>query len=531
MCAITGGFGPGLRELSGFRDLMAGRGPDAFATRVGENFSVCHSRLAVVGTSTPDVAQPFFDSGVSLLVNGFISNYKEIRASHGWAARPSDCSVILSLYLKGGTAALGQLRGQFAGVLIDENKNKAILFRDASGITPLYYASVGEHVLFSSQASWLPALAEYFEIPYSPSLNRAALAEWRSCGYFVGPKTLLKGIHSVQPGTTVEVNLGNGVARSRKPFFDWRHPELDESYLEATRRLVKQAVRRNLQADKPPFLLFSGGVDSTLVLHCAVEAGKRPRLVTLAYPDGENEAELAHAAEVADHYGCRLDVVKFLMPSLAELQRLFAERIDWPLDGGSLLPKIALADHCRAEGAVTVLGGSGADELFGGYRRHSARLELYRRGTLSNVVLERNYFCEWIGKHDENGLGPYRLFIQCARDSRYADPGFVYDLCELSQLHNPRLDSCFSNIGIEYRPVFQDQDLVRFAASLRLDTKMVQGMTKGILRDAFADEVPAHFLSVPKMPLRFAEMEPSLKWRERVMAAWMCSKELFLSAA
>jgi asparagine synthase (glutamine-hydrolysing) len=526
MCAIAGGLGADLKELSGFRDVMKGRGPDAFSTYVGADFSVCHSRLAVVGADAPETTQPFVDNGVVLLVNGFISNHCEIRASHGWPASPSDCSVILSLYLHGGVAALGELRGQFAGVLIDQRKNRAILFRDPSGITPLYYASAGERVLFASQASWLPDLANYVGVPYSPSLSGDAFGEWRSCGYSVGPKTLLEGIHSVQPGEAIEVDLKQARVHSRGMFFDWRHPATDESHLETTRRLVKQAVERNLQEDTPPFLLFSGGLDSTLVLHCAVAAGDQPRLVTLAYPDGQNEAELAHASEVADHYGCKLEIVNFAMPSQAELQKLFSERVDWPLDGGSLLPKLAMADYCRSKGAVIVLGGSGADELFGGYRRHAARLGLYREGILLDRTTEQDYFREWIGKHDANALGPYQCFVDSISHSEFADPGFIYDLCELSQLHNPRLDSCFANIGLEYRPVFQDQDLVRFAASLPLDTKMGRNTTKGLLRDAFADEIPAHFLAVPKTPLRFSQMGPSLKWRERVMSAWLYSRAL-----
>jgi len=130
------------------RECMHSRGPDAgdawFSAdgRVG----LGHRRLAIIDLSAGG-AQPKHFGALSLVFNGEIYNYRELRA--GLEARgrrftsQSDTEVLLQLYDEKQEAMLGELRGMFAFALWDGARRRMLLARDPYGIKPLYYAEDG----------------------------------------------------------------------------------------------------------------------------------------------------------------------------------------------------------------------------------------------------------------------------------------------------------------------------------------------------------------------------------------------------
>ena len=57
--------------------------------------------------------------------------------------------------------------------------------------------------------------------------------------------------------------------------------------------------------------------------------------------------------------------------------------IDEPVYDSSMLPTYALSKIAKQEGISVLLAGNGADEVFGGYKRHYARFTDFLRGRLS----------------------------------------------------------------------------------------------------------------------------------------------------
>jgi len=431
---------------------------------------------------------------------------------------------LLSVFDQAGVAGLRKLRGQFAAAIFDTETGLVTLMRDPSGITPLYYTLTDGKVSFASQASWLGLLANGAPRDLN-KLEIEAHRQWESLGYVSGQQTLLAGVREVAPGAVMQFDLTGKLLNEASIGLPARGLKEASTPSDSVRNSIQQATARNLNADIEPYLLFSGGLDSTLLLHCMVNEGVRPRLIALQYSGGENDAELSHALRVARYYGCELEMTQFKRLDSRELQDLFLNRVDWPLDGGSLLPKVALADYLRDRDCTVVMGGSGADELFGGYQRHQARLAMSTEGVLGSLDAELNYYRSWIGKFGDSE-GAFDRFLEARSNDAYADPAFVYDLLELSQFHNPRLDSCFANVGLEYRPVFQDQDIVALAASMTLSEKSELGNPKKILRDAFRREMKPEFIDVPKSPLRFAEMGPFPAWRQSIFNAWSSARSM-----
>lgn len=515
MCGVLGAVGIDLKNVRA-EPILAGRGPDECSAFRATNSTIWHSRLATVGTTSAASRQPIRAEGLVLVCNGFISNSTELELDLGLDAESADCRLILHVYSRYGLQGLSLLRGQFAAAILDQNRQELVLARDMTGICPMYYCHPHDGtVAFASQANWLRRCG----LTRSTIVRPAAREEVVELGYVVSNETLLAGVFQVPPGHAASFSLADGVLRSVCQFTRSGHEWNRDSASDHLRDLVYASTKRNLRGDWAPWLLLSGGVDSAVLLHCAVQFGVRPEVITLRYPDGSNSDEVTRAARLAQRYSCNWHLVDGCEPSYNHLLSLFPQRIDWPVDGGSLVPKAALADFISSRGGRIALGGTGADELFGGYRRHVGRMDLLQRHSKPSLTEEAEYCRKWLAREPVFDT-VFRKFRHSAAESLFYDAAFIYDLLELQQCHNPRVDSCFANVGVEYRPVFQDQDIVHFAASLPLEDKSDREHRKALLRHAFHGELPQEHLLPPKNPLRYGAMGPTRQWRSQMCRAW-----------
>lgn len=514
MCGLIGAIGVELRTADWQPDLLR-RGRDHLSRFQHGELTVLHSRLAIVARNDPTSNQPLRQDGLTLLCNGFIGNAAEVYRKLGAAPVASDCGAVLAAYVAAGAGGLGGLRGQFAAAVVDTVADELVLLRDATGICPLYYAEVPGGLIFGSQASWVARAVGEATGSGATDIDPDAAAEFRALGYVVGPRTLRPSVRQVPPGSALRFDLDTGAARGSTRWGGDATTGRDVGDLAPS---LIRSVARNLGGDVAPWLLLSGGLDSLLVLHCAAEAGARPTAVVLGYPDGSNADEVARATEAARWYGVPLHIVEGEPPDTVITPARLHGRVDWPYDGGSLAPKLTMADFIAGRGGRVVLGGTGADELFAGYSRHQQRLGIVPAGrSRANDGDERRFFRDRIAV-GPGGAAAWEMFMLTGRS--YGDAAFAYDLLELSMLHNVRVDSCFANTALEYRPVFQDLDVVSIAAGLTIHEKSTPGVPKAVLRAAFRGAVRADYLDVPKRPLRYGRMGPTASWRSDVFRAW-----------
>src|SRR6266852_5483516 len=169
MCGINGIFAyddnaPRVdrEELIVTRESMRARGPDAEGIWISGDAAVglAHRRLSIIDLS-PAGAQPMHRGALSIIFNGEIYNYQELRddlAARGHTfVSHSDTEVMLQLFEEEGEAMLPRLRGMFAIAIWDANARRMFLARDPYGIKPLYYADDGSTVRFGSQVKALMA--------------------------------------------------------------------------------------------------------------------------------------------------------------------------------------------------------------------------------------------------------------------------------------------------------------------------------------------------------------------------------------
>src|SRR5436190_6730397 len=124
----------------------------------GSELKAClgHRRLSIIHTS-PGGHEPMLteDKRFAITFNGEIYNYEEVRNELESAGErfmtSSDCEVLLKAFRKWNVGCLDKLNGMFAFAVWDDVEKTLILMRDRVGLKPLYYAKIGDNIVFASE--------------------------------------------------------------------------------------------------------------------------------------------------------------------------------------------------------------------------------------------------------------------------------------------------------------------------------------------------------------------------------------------
>jgi asparagine synthase (glutamine-hydrolysing) len=188
---------------------MERRGPDGGGVWQRGPLALAHRRLTIIDLSQAG-AQPMIDSelGLSLVFNGCIYNYRELRAELEAAGyrffSTSDTEVILKAYHRWGPACVERFHGMFAFVVAERDTGRVAMARDRLGIKPLYLARMPGRLRF---ASTLPALLAGGDV--DTGIDRTALHHYMTFHSVVpAPLTILKGVRKLPPATvrTIEAD-------------------------------------------------------------------------------------------------------------------------------------------------------------------------------------------------------------------------------------------------------------------------------------------------------------------------------------
>lgn len=144
---------------------LAHRGPDSRGLFIGDGVGLGIQRLRVIDLVTGDQPVHSEDRTVSVVLNGEIYNYRELRddlrrRGHRFATQ-GDTEVIAHLYEEHGVDCVAHLHGMFAFALWDARRRSLLLARDRVGKKPLFYAHRDGALSFASE---LGALIEDREI-------------------------------------------------------------------------------------------------------------------------------------------------------------------------------------------------------------------------------------------------------------------------------------------------------------------------------------------------------------------------------
>jgi len=393
MCGVAGAFGQpdGGQLVKAMAERIAHRGPDAVGVRelIGEGagegqiLHLAHRRLSIIDLSTA-ADQPFVKDGLHLSYNGEVYNFRDLRreleASGVRFVTSSDTEVVLEAWRAWGPAALPKLRGMFAFALYDERAGDLVLARDPLGIKPLYVMPRGDGILFASELKAIVTAV-------GPELRVRPEALVASMLYYFVPDELtsVTGVEKLPPGswarwgrsgTTGPQRYWDPVERARTAMAG---PPADLA------RVVEESVAAHLVADVPVASFLSGGLDSSLITAIAARSdpGIEAWTITFRQQDQRLEAmpdDAVYARKMAAHLGIRLHEIE-IAPDVVDLLPRMVDVLDEPIGDPAAINTVLMCQAAREAGVKVLLSGMGADELFGGYRKHLACLlgARYRR--------------------------------------------------------------------------------------------------------------------------------------------------------
>ena len=385
MCGIAGklfldGQQPVDRDLiERMLAVIAHRGPDGQGKYFSGPVGLGHRRLAIIDLSTGDQPMTNENGTIWLVYNGEIYNFPELRKElihkgHVFHST-SDTEVIIHLYEEYGTECVSRLRGMFAFALWDDTAKFLFLARDRVGIKPLYYVNTGKALLFASEIKALLC-----EPTVQREVNPATIHRFLSFLYLPGDQTLFRGIRKLEPGHYLVAQRGQVTCHQ---YWDL-HFQPDEAgrdlnqACDELRALVTRTVREHMISDVPVGVLLSGGIDSTVVLSCAVqETGKRINTFTIGFEGEEFDDERPFARLVAERFGTEHHEMTISPGEFSGFLPAYVRHMEEPVCEA---PAIALyfVSKLARQHVTVVLSGEGGDEAFGGYQTYRNLLLLER---------------------------------------------------------------------------------------------------------------------------------------------------------
>lgn len=353
--------------LGAMMDTIRHRGPDAAGQYIDAEIALGHRRLSIIDVSEQG-NQPLYsaDGNLVLVFNGEIYNYREIRAElqeQGCTFRTNtDSEVLLHGYAVWGEQLLSRLRGMFAFVIWDKRSRTLFGARDFFGIKPLYYARMGDTLLFGSE------IKAFLKHPaFRKELNHAALEEYLTFQYSVMEETFFKNVFRLQPAHYFRYQDGK---LEMHRYWDVQFqpddkPSLD-NWVQEISTVFRDSVQAHKIADVEVGSFLSSGVDSSY----AAAAAQVDKTFTVGFGEDERYNEIGWAKQFSKAIGkqnySKVITAEEYWDALPAIQY----HMDEPLADPAA---VALYFVCglASQQVKVVLSGEGADEIFGGYNVYS----------------------------------------------------------------------------------------------------------------------------------------------------------------
>ena len=529
MCGI-GGFVDYKRDARHYaaaahsmQHALMPRGPDAAGEYQDADAVLVHRRLIVIDPEGG--AQPMYapDGDTVLVYNGELYNTEEIRKdllARGHTFRGhSDTEVLLHAFLEWDTDAFARLNGIFACAFWQPRARRLVLCRDRLGVKPLFVARVHGGLAFGSTIGAVlchPAVEPEVDADGLRALLLLGPARPPASGVF-------RQIDSLLPGHYAVLTPEGYTDRAYWELEAREHTDDLEQTIERTHELICDAARRQLVSDVPLACFLSGGLDSSILSMLAAKEyaarGETLHTWSVDYRDNDKyftknsfqpNSDNEFIQMMVDALGTRHHNVVIEPDALCAALLAATDARDLP---GMADVDSSLLLFCAAvkNGGTTVcLSGECADELFGGYPWYH-REEILFEDTFPwsrSVDLRLGLLAPGVVKDGADFVREHYLATcrrapklpgESAKDARMREM-FVLNLDWFMATLLDRKDRMSMHSGLEVRVPFCDHRIVEYAYNMPWAFKALDGREKGIVRRAFAGELPEEIVQRKKSP-------------------------------
>ncbi|RLV59816.1 asparagine synthase (glutamine-hydrolyzing) [Parashewanella curva] len=376
MCGILATFSL-TRSISESQVLTAlsalnHRGPDETGIwqEKGTSVFLGHTRLSIIdlkGGHQPMLSE---DKSIVAIVNGEFYDYQKITQElqqQGYTFKTHcDSEILINLYLHYGTACLEHLRGEFAFVIWDRQKNRVFAGRDRFGIKPLFYYQDEVNIYFASEIKAFKALGLPLKWDKDTFFSEITMFHTPDATLFEQVKEVKPAHYLLKPLHSYSIDLIS--------YWDFYYPTQghnlnisEQEAVEAVTEQFQEAVKLRLMADVPVACYLSGGIDSCSILGMAQHLSKKQiTALTLSF-DHKDYDEFPYAKEMAEHTNSRFVPIPVTADDIADN---FADSVynsEKAVLNGHGVSKYILSRETQKQGFKVVLTGEGADEFLAGY--------------------------------------------------------------------------------------------------------------------------------------------------------------------
>lgn len=358
------------------------------------------------------VPQPIVREG-RLVANCEIYNWKELSSKYDIDAK-NDSDLLIQLIEKQIADKVKIDTSPDVSQIIDDTlrefigvysfaywlDDKVYLARDILGLKPMWY-STNSGFAFASEKKAIDA-------------------------------TIYLNIKELNPREILCYDIKNDtITKYNREFFSItpEHEGVVESIRADVEKLLTDAITIRIP-DEPFGILFSGGVDSTIIAYLCKLIGKQPGVdldftcYTVGLKGEVESPDVRYAKKVAEELGLSLIVSEIDIEEVEEYLKTVV-----PLIEDTNVPKVGVGltmyTACKAaaqDGIRVMFSGSGADELFAGYDRHRRStdinrdcyadiLKIYEKNTYRDDVVSMNNSIELRVPYLDKRLVDYCLKI------------------------------------------------------------------------------------------------------------------------
>jgi len=237
------------------------------------------------------------------------------------------------------------------------------------------------------------------------------------------------------------------------------------------RAVINESVDAHLVSDVPVSSFLSGGLDSSIVTVLAKQADSAVDAYTIVFRPADHRLEAMpddaiYARKVAARFGIELHEIE-ASPKVAELLPRIVDVLDEPVGDPAAINTLLMCEAARDAGVKVVLSGMGADELFGGYRKHLACLLAARyrhvpsvvRGSVRRMAEHVPVVAGGRGLRYARWTKRFLTSCELPEAAAFRRSYTLYDPPELAALLSPDLRSCVADVVAEHDAIYADTSL------------------------------------------------------------------------
>lgn len=353
----------------------------------GYHLEMIHHRLSINDLSDNGIQPMYsFDKKFCILFNGEVYNHKYLWRKYINKKSKSLCDTRLLVEIishLGIKSALKKIDWCGSLTIIDFQKLSIFFIRDRFGEKPLYF--------FQPNSNSLMIASEIKSILNS-SINEKLQLNMKSISCYLrdgvlelNGETFFNKINAFKPGFLYSVNLNDQSIKKENHHFNFsiKGKKKEKFFLKKSnyenaynlRKIIKGSVKERLSCDVKKGILFSGGIDSSIL---ASFSDKNTPLFSYM---GGDEKDNKSIKTYQKTFNRKIDFINnYKEIDLVEKLKKLTYILDYPLIGASLFCFEEIVKTAKKNHIKVLLSGQGADELFLGYKKYRIiyLLELFK---------------------------------------------------------------------------------------------------------------------------------------------------------